>query len=153
MLSVLTQQKICQEELEKWKVLEKEAQEKLDNESKDLTKVSTKQNMLRQKLDECQSKISDLGALPNTELITKYMSYSSKNVSILYYSFVAFHIFIDNRVFFILFFSCLKNLKRLTVILNVMVMLTKRLQTNLLVFQNKKKNWYPENKNLIEGNY
>ncbi|XP_025423597.1 structural maintenance of chromosomes protein 3-like [Sipha flava] len=73
-------QKICQEELEKWKMLEKEAQEKLDNESKDLTKVSTKQNMLRQKLDECQTKISDLGALPNTELITKFMSYSSKNL-------------------------------------------------------------------------
>lgn len=111
--------------------------------------------MLRQKLDECQSKISDLGALPNTELITKYMSYSSKNVSItiLYYTFVAFHIIIANCVFFILFFSCLKNLKRLTVILNVMVMLTKKLWTNLLVFQNKKKNWYPENKNLIEGNY
>jgi structural maintenance of chromosome 3 (chondroitin sulfate proteoglycan 6) len=36
--------------------------------------------MLRQKLDECQAKISDLGALPNTELITKYMSYSSKNL-------------------------------------------------------------------------
>lgn len=120
---------MCQEELEKWKVLEKEAQEKLDNESKDLTKVSTKQNMLRQKLDECQSKISDLGALPNTELITKYMSYSSKNVSIiiLYYTFVAFHIFIGNHVFFYLFFSCLKNLKKLTVILNVMVMLTKKL--------------------------
>lgn len=84
--------------------------------------------MLRQKLDECQSKISDLGALPNTELITKYMSYSSKNVSIdlLYYTCVAFHIFIGKRVFFTLFCSCLKNLKRLTVILNVMVMLTKK---------------------------
>lgn len=69
--------------MEKWKAIEKDAQEKLDNESKDLTKVSTKQNMLRQKLEECQTKISDLGALPNTELITKYMSYSSKNVSIL----------------------------------------------------------------------
>lgn len=79
------QQKLCQEELEKWKILEKEAQEKLDNESKDLTKVSSKQNILRQKLDECQTKISDLGALPNTELITKFMSYSSKNVSLSIY--------------------------------------------------------------------
>lgn len=47
--------------------------------------MSTKQNMLRQKLEECQANISDLGALPNTELITKYMSYSSKNVSIMSY--------------------------------------------------------------------
>jgi len=62
--------------------LEKETQEKLDVESKDFTKVSSKQNMLRQKLDECQTKLCDLGALPNTELVTKYMSYSSKNVSI-----------------------------------------------------------------------
>jgi len=62
--------------------LEKETQEKLDVESKDFTKVSSKQNMLRQKLDECQTKLADLGALPNTELVTKYMSYSSKNVSI-----------------------------------------------------------------------
>lgn len=68
--------------MEKYKVLEKEAQDRLDNESKDLTKVSTKQNLLRQKVDECQTKISELGALPNTELITKYMSYSSKNVCI-----------------------------------------------------------------------
>lgn len=75
------QQKLCQEELDKWRILEKEALEKLDNETKDLTKISSKQNMLKNKLDECQTKISDLGALPNTELITKYMSYSSKNVS------------------------------------------------------------------------
>lgn len=68
--------------MEKWKYIEKEAQENLNNETKDLTKVYTKQNMLKQKLEECQTKISDLGALSNTELITKFMSYSSKNVSI-----------------------------------------------------------------------
>lgn len=49
--------------------------------------------MLRQKLDECQTKISDLGALPNTDLITKFMSYSSKNVS-----YVFFHL--DNNIYF-----------------------------------------------------
>lgn len=81
--------------------------------------------MLRQKLDECQAKISDLGALPNTELITKYMSYSSKNVSIVVLN--VFYMLIDNLSFFILFFSCLKNLRKLTVILNVMVMLTRKL--------------------------
>lgn len=55
----------------------------MDQDSKNLNKVSTKQNMLKQKLEECQSKISDLGALPNTELITKFMSYSSKNVRLI----------------------------------------------------------------------
>lgn len=73
-------QKKCQEELDKWKNQEKEAQDKLENESKDLLKVSSKQEMLRKKLDESESKINELGALPNTDLVTKYMSYSSKNL-------------------------------------------------------------------------
>ncbi|KAL5235232.1 hypothetical protein ACI65C_002642 [Semiaphis heraclei] len=73
-------QKKCQEELDKWKTLEKDAQDKLENESKDLCKVTSKQEMLRKKLEESESKINDLGALPNTDLVTKYMSYSSKNL-------------------------------------------------------------------------
>lgn len=73
-------QKKCQEELDKWKSQEKEAQDKLENESKDLCKVSSKQEMLRKKLEESESKINELGALPNTDLVTKYMSYSSKNL-------------------------------------------------------------------------
>jgi len=69
--------------------------------------------MLRQKLDECQSKISDLGALPNTELITKYMSYSSKNVSIfiLFYTVNAFHIFLAYHIF-LFFFQLFKELEK-----------------------------------------
>jgi len=73
-------QKKCQEELDKWKIQEKDAQDKLENESKDLCKVTSKQEMLRKKLEESESKINDLGALPNTDLVTKYMSYSSKNL-------------------------------------------------------------------------
>lgn len=73
-------QKKCQEELDKWKIQEKEAQDRLENETKDLCKVSSKQDMLRKKLEESESKINELGALPNTDLVTKYMSYSSKNL-------------------------------------------------------------------------
>ncbi|XP_015379709.1 PREDICTED: structural maintenance of chromosomes protein 3 [Diuraphis noxia] len=73
-------QKKCQEELDKWKTQEKDAQDKLENESKDLCKVTSKQEMLRKKLEESETKINDLGALPNTDLVTKYMSYSSKNL-------------------------------------------------------------------------
>lgn len=73
-------QKKCQEELDKWKIQEKEAQERLENESKDLCKVSSKQEVLRKKLEESETKINELGALPNTDLVTKYMSYSSKNL-------------------------------------------------------------------------
>lgn len=66
--------------------------------------------MLRQKLDECQTKISDLGALPNTELITKYMSYSSKNVSVVILN--HFYMLIDNLSFFKIFFQLFKELEK-----------------------------------------
>lgn len=74
------QQKAAQEEVEKWRVQEKDAQEKLDNDAKDLSKVSQKQSLLRQKVDECTNKISELGAIPNPEMISKYMAYTQKNV-------------------------------------------------------------------------
>ena len=75
------QQKAAQEEVEKWRAQEKDAQEKLDNDSKDLSKVSQKQTVLRQKVEECTNKISELGAIPNPEMISKYMAYTQKNVS------------------------------------------------------------------------
>lgn len=64
--------------------------------------------MLRQKLDECQAKISDLGALPNTELITKYMSYSSKNVSI----FILNVFYMYNLSFLFFIFQLFKELEK-----------------------------------------
>lgn len=67
--------------------------------------------MLRQKLDECRSKISNIGTIPNTELITKFMSYSSKNVCINYR-----YIFINTTyiisLFFFKYFSYLKSLNQ-----------------------------------------
>lgn len=60
---------------------EKDAQEKLDNDAKDLSKVSQKQSLLRQKVEECTNKISELGAIPNPEMISKYMAYTQKSVS------------------------------------------------------------------------
>jgi hypothetical protein len=63
---------------------EKEAQEKLDADSKDLTKVAAKQQILRQKIDECTNKIAELGSMPQPEMVNKYMAYTSKNVSIFF---------------------------------------------------------------------
>lgn len=77
----VSQQKGEQEELEKYRVKEKEAQEKLDADSKDLTKVAAKQQVMRQKIDECTTKIQDLGSMPQPEMVNKYMAYTSKNVS------------------------------------------------------------------------
>uniref|UniRef100_A0A1B6HDC7 RecF/RecN/SMC N-terminal domain-containing protein n=1 Tax=Homalodisca liturata TaxID=320908 RepID=A0A1B6HDC7_9HEMI len=73
-------QKAEQEELEKYRIKEKEAQEKLDSDSKDLTKVAAKQQILRQKIDECTTKIQELGSMPQPEMINKYMAYTSKNL-------------------------------------------------------------------------
>lgn len=60
---------------------EKEAQEKRDADTKDLSKVASKQAMLQTKIQEATSKIQELGSLPSPEMVNKYMSYSSKNVS------------------------------------------------------------------------
>lgn len=79
---MLWQQKMEQEELERWRIKEKEAQEKRDADTKDLSKVSSKQTMLQAKIQEETQKIQDLGSLPSPEMVNKYMSYSSKNVSI-----------------------------------------------------------------------
>lgn len=76
----MKKQRAAQEELEKWRSQEKDAQEKLENDSKDLTKISAKQTSLRQKVDECTEKIKELGAMPNAELVAKFMSYSQKNL-------------------------------------------------------------------------
>jgi hypothetical protein len=32
-------------------------------------------------VEECTNKISELGAIPNPEMISKYMAYTQKNVS------------------------------------------------------------------------
>ncbi|CAH1398175.1 unnamed protein product [Nezara viridula] len=73
-------QKAEQDEVEKWRVKEKEAQEKRDADTKDLSKVASKQAMLQTKIQEATSKIQELGSLPSPEMVNKYMSYSSKNL-------------------------------------------------------------------------
>lgn len=73
-------QRAEQEELERWRLKEKEAQEKLDADSKDLTKVASKQQMLRAKIEECTQKIQELGSMPQPDMVNKYMAYTSKNL-------------------------------------------------------------------------
>ncbi|CAH0394872.1 unnamed protein product [Bemisia tabaci] len=73
-------QKIEQEELENWRGKEKDAQDKLDSDSRDLSKVNNKQAMLRTKIEECTTKINELGSLPQKDMIDKYMAYTQKNL-------------------------------------------------------------------------
>lgn len=65
-------------ELEKWRMKEKELQEKMEEDAKDLEKMTSRHNTLMSKVDECTKKISDLGSLPQPEMINKYMNLSQK---------------------------------------------------------------------------
>lgn len=96
-----------QNELEKWKKAEKEAQEKIDEDARHLEKYASKMNLVEQKIAECLSKISQLGALPAQDLYSHYNKLSVRTVSYIYkYLTILFY----NRFFF----SYLKSWKKLT---------------------------------------
>ncbi|XP_046992407.1 structural maintenance of chromosomes protein 3 [Schistocerca americana] len=76
----LKKQKNEQVEQDTWKQKEKEIQEKIDEDAKDLEKMAAKQNMLQQKIAECTKKIQELGALPPPEMYLKYQNMSTKNL-------------------------------------------------------------------------
>ncbi|XP_050530372.1 structural maintenance of chromosomes protein 3-like isoform X2 [Daktulosphaira vitifoliae] len=71
---------IYQTDLDTWKIAERDAQEKLENESQNLVTELSKQNALKKKMTDCQAKISDFGPFPNAELMNIYSDYSSKNL-------------------------------------------------------------------------
>lgn len=76
----LKKQKTEQQEQDFWKQKEKEIQEKIDEDAKDLEKMASKQNMLQQKIAECTKKIQDLGSLPTPDMYVKYQNMSTKNL-------------------------------------------------------------------------
>ncbi|XP_012256886.1 structural maintenance of chromosomes protein 3 [Athalia rosae] len=78
--SAMRRQKAESAEVEKWKVLEKEAQEKIEADAKDLEKLASKQNIVEQKITECTQKITELGALPSHEAIGKLSRLSTKQL-------------------------------------------------------------------------
>ncbi|KAJ8873925.1 hypothetical protein PR048_024762 [Dryococelus australis] len=72
-------QKSEQAAQDKWKIKEKEIQEKIDDDAKDLEKMVSKQNTLQQKIADCTKKIQDLGSLPSPDIVAKYQSMSTKS--------------------------------------------------------------------------
>lgn len=72
-----------QGDLERFKKTEKEAQDKIDEDAKQLEKFASKQNLLEQKVTENVEKMSQLGALPSQELYSHYVKMSSRSVSLL----------------------------------------------------------------------
>lgn len=74
------QQKAEALEVEKWKAIEKEAQEKMESDAKGLEKLASKMNMLQQNITECTQKITELGALPNKESYSKFSNMTTKQL-------------------------------------------------------------------------
>lgn len=72
------QQKSLQKELEGLVQKEKDMQDKIDQDAKSLEKWAAKENLFRQKIDECTEKIANLGALPVVE--PQYTRMSLKKV-------------------------------------------------------------------------
>ncbi|XP_074642175.1 structural maintenance of chromosomes protein 3-like [Tubulanus polymorphus] len=72
-------QRKLQNELEHWKATEREQQERLNDDSKDLEKMTNKQSLLLKKKDECMKKIRELGSLPS-DAFEKYNSLSLKQL-------------------------------------------------------------------------
>ena len=59
------QLKDLQKTLDEWKSKERSYQEKINDEAKELEKISSKQGLLLKKKDEAMKKIRDLGSLPS----------------------------------------------------------------------------------------
>lgn len=73
------EQKELQNNIEYWKGQEKELQDKLNEDSKELDKMTNKQTVLIKKKDECMKKIRELGSLPS-DAFEKYQTLSSKQL-------------------------------------------------------------------------
>lgn len=65
--------------LEHWKGQEREHQERMNEDAKDLEKMTNKQSLLLKKKDDCMRKIRELGSLPS-DAFEKYQNLSSKQL-------------------------------------------------------------------------
>ncbi|XP_064630415.1 structural maintenance of chromosomes protein 3-like [Lineus longissimus] len=72
-------QRDCQHSLEHWKAKEREQQERINDDAKDLEKMTNKQSLLLKKKDECMRKIRELGSLPS-DAFEKYQEHSLKQL-------------------------------------------------------------------------
>ena len=68
-------------QLERWKAQERDHQERINDDAKDLEKMTNKQSLLLKKKDDCMRKIRELGSLPS-DAFEKYQSLSLKQVGL-----------------------------------------------------------------------
>ncbi len=68
-----------QKSMERWKNIEKEHNEVINHDTKELEKMTNRQGMLLKKKEECMKKIRELGSLPQ-EAFEKYQTLTLKQV-------------------------------------------------------------------------
>ncbi|KAL1425431.1 hypothetical protein MTO96_003513 [Rhipicephalus appendiculatus] len=73
------EQKDLQSQLEHWKSQERDWQERINDDAKDLEKMTSRQSVLLKKKDECMRKIRELGSLP-ADAFEKYQNLSLKQL-------------------------------------------------------------------------
>ncbi|XP_026675502.1 structural maintenance of chromosomes protein 3-like isoform X2 [Ceratina calcarata] len=78
--NAIKKQKSESVEVEKWKLKQKEVQEKIDANGKDVEKLASKLNILQQKIVECTQRITELGALPSHEMYVKFCEMTTKQL-------------------------------------------------------------------------
>ncbi|KAG7223656.1 hypothetical protein INR49_015381 [Caranx melampygus] len=66
--------------MERWKNIEKEQNDAINHDTKELEKMTNRQGMLLKKKEECMKKIRELGSLPQ-EAFEKYQTLTLKQVS------------------------------------------------------------------------
>ncbi|KAK8783138.1 hypothetical protein V5799_015521 [Amblyomma americanum] len=73
------EQKELQSQLEHWKSQERDWQERINDDAKDLEKMTSRQSVLLKKKEECTRKIRELGSLPG-DAFEKYQNLSLKQL-------------------------------------------------------------------------
>lgn len=66
--------------MDRWKTIEKEQNDAINHDTKELEKMTNRQGMLLKKKEECMKKIRELGSLPQ-EAFEKYQTLTLKQVS------------------------------------------------------------------------
>merc|ERR1711874_667126 len=76
---VVKRRKKAQAELESARLREREIQEKIEEDARELERMASKQTGLQAKIQECTAKIRELGSLP-TDAFDKYKNMSQKQL-------------------------------------------------------------------------
>lgn len=68
--------------MDRWKTIEKEQNDAINHDTKELEKMTNRQGMLLKKKEECMKKIRELGSLPQ-EAFEKYQTLTLKQVELM----------------------------------------------------------------------